>query len=538
MADIHLGPGVARLVIAGLKPKKVNGIFVFGVIPHAVAVGYMREKTLCFATNVEKTIRFNESNKDQLEVAYEEIREYLNDMDPDFLPPEKGPYDKVRQFLSLYREKLPTREISDVFKTELWKEVQAILTPVYHLGYTFNIANPVVHLERLTKHVMMTREATMNFLEIPLTDNQAYSLSLLLDRLYRNMEYRAPKPVDTAFLASLDSPSFKVTQGSIQSIQHSFIVLEFTNAILIPQGVPRNQVKPVSMKCKLLDFLTKNCVMRTLPQVLQPSSSVTIVTPQQQVVPGSITAIGGQSRRDAFEYYVEQLVPIYQSATEVKKKARVYDRFVTLRGESFKLSRYITVEQNVSGTSEESYYVLRKNRMKGEGKLYIEVSFHSRRPQELYLDIYYNLLTADAMRGAATEMLCYILNTIMHEKPWEEHGVQDVPTDFSLKAFGGGPGSLSEEPTPEGIRRLVRLYKRLGFIRSELEIAMLPNATLRISLRKGKHTFSFEMEEGDVDSDDESDDESDKAIEVMDVVMVPNVAPEVVSQFVSLAEDN
>jgi hypothetical protein len=447
-------------------------------------------------------------------------------MDPDNLPAEKGPYDKVKQFLSLYREKLPTQEISGVFKTKLWKEVQAILMPVFTVGYTFSIENPLLYLESETFKMITIREATMsNFLEIPLTDNQAYSLSLLLDRLYKR-----PGTIDTAFLASLVKPSFK--------IDSTYIVLEFTDAVLIPKGVSRNQVKPVSMKCKLLDFLTKNCVVRILPQVLQPSSSVTIVTPQQQVVPGSITPIGGQSRRDAFEYYVEQLVPTYQSATEVKKKARVYDRFVTIRQESFKLSRFITVEQNGSGTSELSYYILRKNRMAGEGQLYIEVSFHSRRPQELYLDILYNLLTADEMRGAATEMLCYILNTIMHEKPWEEHGVQNVPTDFSLNAFGGGPGSFSAEPTPEGIRKLVRLYKRLGFIRSELEIAMLPNSTLRIKLREGRHIFTFEMREGDVENDDESDDQNDEVTEVVDVVVVPNVAPEVVSQFVSLAEDD
>ena len=167
--------------------------------------------------------------------------------------------------------------------------------------------------------------------------------------------------------------------------------------------------------------------------------------------------------------------------------------------------------------------------MAGEGRLYIEVSFKTEKPQEVYLEILYNLLTADEMRGSATEMLCYILNTMMNEKPWEEHGVQDIPLEFSLSAFGGGPGSLSTEGTAEGIRRLVRYYRRLGFQRTSLEIAMLPNATLGFVTRDGRRVFSFEMGEGDV--------ESDVGIEMFDVVVVPDVAPEVVSQFVRLAED-
>jgi hypothetical protein len=93
------------------------------------------------------------------------------------------------------------------------------------------------------------------------------------------------------------------------------------------------------------------------------------------------------------------------------------------------------------------------------------------------------------MRGAAREMLCYVLTTIMHEKPWEEHGVETAPHLLTLFAFGGGPQSFSTEASPESIRRLVRYYRKLGFVRTSLSIAMLPRVFLGIQPMEDQKSF-------------------------------------------------
>jgi hypothetical protein len=69
----------------------------------------------------------------------------LDELDPKNLPPEKGPYDKVQEFITLYTTKLDTQEIWRVFHTELWKEVKAILKPIYDTpGYIFyDYGNPI-----------------------------------------------------------------------------------------------------------------------------------------------------------------------------------------------------------------------------------------------------------------------------------------------------------------------------------------------------------------------------------------------------------
>ncbi len=87
------------------------------------------------------------------------LAEYLSDMLPYNLPPEKGPYDKVHQFLSLYNQNFSTERLKDLFKTELWKEVQAILKPIYDTpGYRFNLGNPLLRFQDDTEDYVYQKQ--------------------------------------------------------------------------------------------------------------------------------------------------------------------------------------------------------------------------------------------------------------------------------------------------------------------------------------------------------------------------------------------
>jgi hypothetical protein len=94
-----------------------------------------------FGNGIERLKEEIKANKRILMQKYGQIKEHLIEMSPENLPPEKGPYDKVEQFLSLYSQKFATIEpeglagLEGLFSTELWNEVQSILKPIYETGY-------------------------------------------------------------------------------------------------------------------------------------------------------------------------------------------------------------------------------------------------------------------------------------------------------------------------------------------------------------------------------------------------------------------
>jgi hypothetical protein len=390
---------------------------------------------------------------------------------------------------------------------------------------TFRVGNTdfIKGYLNLKKLCIIVRGAMFNFLEIPLSDDQNEWLSA---GLKNPDEFYCDWP-----------PSIKVHY----TVKHTDIYIEFADALFLPNAVARMETQGVSMFQNLSSFLAA-CAEVQLPPVLQPSASRSIVpiTPEGQIQPGGITPIGAQTRRDAFEYFAEQL-PYIRRQKKKWKETFVYTRYTEIRKEAFKLTRHITLtdkkdEGEWVRENERSSYVLRRNEIEGEkeGRLYIEVNFVKNKPEELHVGILYNLLTADEMRGAAREMLCYVLTTIMHEKPWEEHGVETAPHLLTLFAFGGGPQSFSTEASPESIRRLVRYYRKLGFVRTSLSIAMLPRVFLGIQPMGDQKSFVLRIFNQDGESD--YGDESEPLL--VDVVLVHNVSQEVIDQFRGLAEED